>query len=480
MEGFIRTLLECSVDMAVISLIYMSATPLLSKRYSAKWLYYVWLVIVIGWIIPFRPQFNAALLPVRIPNIQTTQIIPAEYITAGEPIMAVANEANRTSPIPLWWITASVWVIGAVGTIAYHGVRHWRFVRLVRRWSEDITALQTLNILNTLRTEMKIGTQVGLKTCFGIMGPMMIGFFRPVIFLPGAKMSSDELTFILKHELIHLKRNDLWYKVLILLATAIHWFNPIVHIMAKAIGEQCEISCDELVLQGANSEHRKRYGETVIGVVRAGAKLRTALSANFYGGKRSMKTRIFSIMDTTKKKAGITILCVVLIATIGTGIVFAAGSADNGSFANIVDEKQEKKTSIGTVETKKVIDIDIKFLNVGEFVCVGGPYTLGESDIIQYDITSEGKGRLNVELRKTDDPNDDKGYLGHSWVAGNSIRDLNSFIVSESLAGEYYLWIGNFDGKINGIKLTKDYDTGTLSDIRGTVKIAAKGKELYK
>lgn len=39
-----------------------------------------------------------------------------------------------------------------------------------------------------------------------------------------------------------------------------------------------------------------------------------------------MKTRIFSIMDTTKKKAGITVLCIALITTIGAGIVFATGS----------------------------------------------------------------------------------------------------------------------------------------------------------
>lgn len=480
MEAFIRTLLECSVAMAVISLIYMSTTPLLSKRYSSKWLYYVWLVIVIGWIFPFRPQFDVVSLPVEIPSMQTIQVIPVKYMTVDEPMIAVANEASRTSSIPLWWIIVSIWVIGAVGTIIYHFIRHWRFVKLVNRWSEDITSLQTLNIMNTLRTEMKIGTHVGLKTCSGITGPMMVGFFRPVIFLPAVKASSDELTFILRHELIHLKRNDLWYKVLVLLTTAIHWFNPIVHIMAKAIGEQCENSCDELVLHGTNFEQRKQYGETIIGVVRTGAKLRTALSTNFYGGKRSMKTRIFSIMDTTKKKAGITILCVVLIATIGTGIVFAADSANNGNFVNVTADKKEEKPIIGPTETKEVVGIDVESLDAGEFVCIGGPYSLEEGDIIQYDITSVGKGHLNAEFRKTNNPNDNKGYLGHLGVAGNSIRDLNSFIVSESLAGEYYLWIGNFDGKINGIELTKDYNTGTLSNIKGTVKIATKIKELYK
>lgn len=42
-----------------------------------------------------------------------------------------------------------------------------------------------------------------------------------------------------------------------------------------------------------------------------------------------MKDRIFSIMDTTKKKAGAFILCLVLAGTIGTGTVFAIGNLNN-------------------------------------------------------------------------------------------------------------------------------------------------------
>ncbi|MEA4848099.1 MAG: M56 family metallopeptidase [Clostridiaceae bacterium] len=471
MEAFIRTLLECSVAMTVISLIYMSAMPLLSKRYSAKWLYYAWLVIIIGWIFPFRPQFDAVSLPVEIPGIHTMQVIPVEYMTLGETLMPVANEPGSVLSMPLWQIIAGIWVAGALGTLIYHVVQHWRFMKLLNRWSEDITNLQMLNILNTLRAEMKIETRIGLKTCFDITGPMMIGFFHPVIFLPTAKTSSEELTFVLMHELVHLKRHDLWYKALVLMATAVHWFNPAVHIMAKAIGEQCEISCDELVLQGTSFEQRKQYGEIIIGAVRTGAKLRTALSTNFYGRKNSMKTRIFSILDTSKKKAGFTILCAVLIVTIGTGIVFAK---DN--FVNVTTDKQAEKPIIGHTETRQVIGIDIGSLDTGEFVCIGGPYLFEEGDIIQYDITSEGKGHLNAEFRKTNNPNDNKGYLGHSGVTGNFIRDLNSFKVGEPLAGAYYLWIGNFDGK----KLDVNNYSGTLSNINGTVKIAAEIKEQDK
>lgn len=448
MQTFLRTLLECSVAMSVISLAYMALMPLLSRRYTAKWRYYVWLVIVIGWILPFRPHLDAALLPVKMPAIQ---VMPVEHMSRGEPLMIVANETSSAAPTTLWWAIAGVWFIGVIGIIAYHAWRHWRFVKMASRWSEDVTNSQTLGVLHALKAEMNVATHVGLKTCPGITSPMLIGFLRPVVLLPSAKIASDELALILRHELVHLKRNDLWYKALVLLATAVHWFNPVVYIMAKAIAAQCEISCDELVLQGTSFQQRKQYGETIIGVVRNGAKLQTALSTNFYGGKKGMKTRIFSIMDTTKKKAGITILGVALLAIIGTGMVFAANAP------NVANDVQAEPEFIGPTESKQVINVDVKSLESGEFVCLG-QYTLEEGDIITYNITAKGNGNLNVEFRKTADPRDGKGYLGHSGFAGNSIN-FSSFKVKNSLAGTYYLWIGNYDGE-------------ALNNIKGTVEIA--------
>jgi len=40
MQGFIVTLLTCSIAMSALALFYMAITPLLAKRYSAKSRYY--------------------------------------------------------------------------------------------------------------------------------------------------------------------------------------------------------------------------------------------------------------------------------------------------------------------------------------------------------------------------------------------------------------------------------------------------------
>jgi len=131
----------------------------------------------------------------------------------------------------------------------------------------------------------------------------MIGFVNPRILLPKSDIEEDELRFILRHELVHYKRKDLWYKCLVLIATAIHWFNPIVYLMAEAIDILCEMSCDAEVIRSTDADTRQHYSETIIGVVKYQSKMKTALSTNFYGGKKGMKNRIFSIMDTGKKRA---------------------------------------------------------------------------------------------------------------------------------------------------------------------------------
>lgn len=349
MQGFVITLLTCSVTMSVLALFYMAITPLLAKRYSEKGRYYAWLIIVIGLIIPFRPQFNNTIIRVDIPsraagpiiqaennqmgNIQTGNIqtgnIQTENIQNENVMNLDVSDVSTVSPIAIpsisWWqITVVIWLVGMISFLAYHIIKHYCFVKMTGRWSESITEEQTLNLFQSLKTEMGITRNIKLYQCISAVSPMMIGFANPRILLPKSDLSHDEIYFILKHELVHFKRKDLLYKCFILAAAAIHWFNPIVHLAAKAIAAGGELSCDAEVVRNCNEDTRQHYTETIISVIRHQSKINTALSTNFYGGKNGMKRRIYSIMDTGRKKIGIMILCCMLVMTLATGKAFAA------------------------------------------------------------------------------------------------------------------------------------------------------------
>ena len=327
MQGFIIKLLTCSITMSALALFYVVITPLLEKRCSAKGRYYAWLFIVVGLIIPFRPQFNNAIVKVDIPIEAVTPIIK---IGNGTPVAATVNTAALPPSLPsisIWHIVFAVWLAGMIIFLAYHVIKHYRFLKLAVRWSENIADERILALFQNISAETGIYKPIGLKLCASAGSPMMIGFANPQILLPKLDFSQDELRFILKHELVHYKRKDLWYKGLVLIASAIHWFNPISYLMVRAIDAQCELSCDEEIVRGADADTRQLYTKTIIGVIIHQSKLKTALSTNFYGGKKGMKKRIFSIMDVSKKNAGTALICGALIITIGTGLAFTASAS---------------------------------------------------------------------------------------------------------------------------------------------------------
>ncbi len=326
MQGWLTALLECSVSMSVLILCFIALTPWLSKRYSAKWLYYAWLVIIIGLIIPYRFHPDTALIKMDATPSYIQQIMTENAVNTADAAVQTQAVLKEFTTITWYQIAGCIWVAGVIVFIIYHGRKHFRFIKMVNRWGEQTINPQVFEALQRIKSDIGIAKEVRLQICSSVSSPMVLGFISPVIILPQADFSMGELSHILRHELVHLKRKDLWYKSLVFIAAAIHWFNPVSYLMAKAIAAQCEISCDAEVVKNSDMGGRQQYCETIIGVIKNQSRMQTAFSTNFYGGKKGMKNRIFSIMDTTKKKAGVIFLCLILIGTVCAGVAFAANN----------------------------------------------------------------------------------------------------------------------------------------------------------
>ncbi len=380
MSRFLSTMISCSVVMSVISLIYLGALPYLRKRYSAKWLYYIWLMVIIGWIMPFRPYigsiFKASIMP-------KTQQLQGGYKIYNQQLCNLPSQSSSKLHISFMLIMIIIWAMIAVGVVGFQVWRHAQFLKIVKRWSNNVEDSELLHHLSQLRYEIGIKHNVAIKTCPTVASPMMIGFFRPTILMPSVKISYDELDFILRHELYHLKRNDLWYKAIVLLSTALHWFNPVIYYVGKSIEVQCEISCDELLVKRTDFKQRKRYGETLIGAIRKGNNLHTALSTDFYSKEKVIRTRLVHIMDTTKKSAALIVLCLIFILVLGSGTVYGSNILDNS-------------------KTTQIINVDVKSLKKGQLAYIDGPYVLKAGDVIKYDITSNNMQNMYVDFIKKD------------------------------------------------------------------------------
>lgn len=75
--------------MSVIALLYIALDPLLAKKYSAKSIYLGWLIIILGLLIPFRPQFSSALIQITPTTAQytNTPIVNSDIELAINPLV---------------------------------------------------------------------------------------------------------------------------------------------------------------------------------------------------------------------------------------------------------------------------------------------------------------------------------------------------------------------------------------------------------
>ena len=85
-----------------------------------------------------------------------------------------------------------------------------------------------------------------------------LGTIVPVIFLQ-KEYAQGDLYWILKHEMTHIIRMDLWVKLLLEFVCCLHWFNPLIYLLEHEIRYLCETSCDERVVKGCTEEECRAY-----------------------------------------------------------------------------------------------------------------------------------------------------------------------------------------------------------------------------
>ena len=98
----------------------------------------------------------------------------------------------------------------------------------------------------------KLGIRQPVKLAYSpvLRSPVLVGLTKPTIYLPPASVAQLNMNLVYHHELTHFKHKDLWVKALTLAVSALHWFNPLIHLLRQEIHTWSELSCDEKVVQG--------------------------------------------------------------------------------------------------------------------------------------------------------------------------------------------------------------------------------------
>jgi bla regulator protein blaR1 len=129
---------------------------------------------------------------------------------------------------------------------------------------------------------------------------MVAGLFTPVVLLPGARF--DALPGALQrmaicHELVHLRRGDLWLGCVPALAERLFFFHPLAHVAAREYLLAREAACDAAVLRTMDATPQD-YGRLLLalGVSPLGAGFAASSTSRSFS---SLKRRIGMLNHTT-------------------------------------------------------------------------------------------------------------------------------------------------------------------------------------
>ncbi len=346
METFLLNLLKTSLLGSLAILAMLVLKPLWRERYRAKTRCWLWLALAVFLLLPV--DFSVKNAPVQAAppkdytlfvgtdktTIQSTDNLFGDMAEkSGQSPAQVRDtiiqrpvtnpEQKTTRYIPVTTILFYGYLAGAAAFLLYQGVSYALFRRTVRRWKRDVSRADYAAMLSDTARDLGVSAPE-MIVCEAISTPAVTGLLRPRLLLPHERYDVQELRYILRHELCHLKRRDMLLKLVLLAANAMHWFNPVVYLMLRQADEDIELACDSAATDGLELPERAAYSRTLLAAVQSSVRALPATTC-FGGTVERLKRRITNVLGAQKKR-GLGVVALVLALTLTAGCAVSWGN----------------------------------------------------------------------------------------------------------------------------------------------------------
>jgi beta-lactamase regulating signal transducer with metallopeptidase domain len=337
-----KVVFSLSLSGSLLILILLLCRPLFRERLSRQWQYYIWLVVIARLILPVAPQTSVvgtAFANMDRPEQAAQTADPgtmhgSEQVSAQKETLVVRYQRSGENGsggsvrgistgglggrlLQNLWI---LWFGAALFLLLRRITLYQFFAKYIRIGHGEVSDPALLDRLAQIGEGVGVSRPVELYVNSQVPSPLLIGFFRPCIVLPTADLSADDFSYTVRHELMHYKRKDMFYKWLVQLTVCLHWFNPLVWLMSREINRACEFSCDEAVIRPLGEEGRRAYGDTLFRAMAAGGSDKgVPVSVALNESVELMKERLCAIMKFRKSSRLVTTVSVVLAAAMTMG-----------------------------------------------------------------------------------------------------------------------------------------------------------------
>ncbi len=338
-EKLLNNLMQIGLTVSLAALVPLILRRLMKKRYPARMVCVVWAILALRLLVPVQltlPQAPVQVMPRTNYVVQSNQTAfrqaglpvaqnPARWVTGTQAQMLSAADTGTVKTVDITDILLTLWLAGVISCILWQGIGYYRLIRSLKGKSRSVERADLHTILQEQCADLVIDREIPLRVSSAADCPMLAGFIHPTLYLPDERISRTDAAFIFRHELTHYKHGDLWLKLLLLAARCLHWFNPLVHLIARFAQEDIEAACDDAVVRGHDGAYRRAYGETILRSAIAQAKKRKALVSCFGDDKKTLMRRFEGLFDKSVKKRGVALVVMIALLVGSLGCVVAVG-----------------------------------------------------------------------------------------------------------------------------------------------------------
>lgn len=338
-EKLLNNLMQIGLTVSLAALVPLILRRLMKKRYPARMVCVVWAILALRLLVPVQltlPQAPVQVMPRTSYVVQSDQTAfrqaglpvtqtPTRWVTGTQAETLSAADTGTVKTVDITDILLALWLAGVISCILWQGIGYYRLICSLKGKSQPVERADLHTILREQCADLAIDREIPLRVSAAADCPMLAGFVHPTLYLPDERISRTDAAFIFRHELTHYKHGDLWLKLLLLAARCLHWFNPLVHLIARFAQEDIEVACDDAVVRGHDGAYRRAYGETILRSAIAQSQKRKALVSCFGDDKKTLMRRFEGLFDKSVKKRGVALVVMIALLVGSLGCTIAVG-----------------------------------------------------------------------------------------------------------------------------------------------------------
>lgn len=256
----------------------------------------IWLIVFLKLAISVMPlALELPFLPAKAPiNLVANPVQP----TRG--LIELSGMATPPAQLSVSSYLLAVWGLGVCLLLAIAFMALAK-LRAKVKLADPLTDPDLLSLVANLSSQMGLRKVPPVVISNQESNAMTIGIAKPIILIPRSTLdtcSREEISFILAHELAHIKRGDAWLALLPQMVSALFFFHPAVWIANREFELSREAACDQIAVRtlGASQD---AYGRLLLKLSSPGEDANPPFVFGISSHFRILSRRIFMLKESS-------------------------------------------------------------------------------------------------------------------------------------------------------------------------------------